>query len=47
MSLFADARYIRDFDVQSARLSPLGAFTGAVEDDLDSFQLNLGVRFSF
>ena len=42
-----DARYARAFDVSSPRFSGGGALTGTVEDDLDSFNLNIGVRFKF
>ncbi|MCI5098459.1 MAG: outer membrane beta-barrel protein [Rhodobacteraceae bacterium] len=46
-SIVFDARYARAFDVSSPRLSPAGALTGTVEDDLSSFNLNVGVRFNF
>lgn len=42
-----DARYPRAFDVSSARLAPNGALTGTVEDDLDTFSVNFGLRYSF
>lgn len=42
-----DARYSRAFDVSSDRLAPNGALTGTVEDDLDTFSVNLGLRYSF
>ncbi|WP_171178844.1 outer membrane protein [Ruegeria sp. HKCCD8929] len=42
-----DARYSRAFDVSSPRLAPNGSVTGTVEDDLDTFSLNLGLRFNF
>ena len=42
-----DARYSRAFDVSSARLAPNGALTGTVEDDLDTFSVNFGLRYSF
>lgn len=42
-----DARYSRAFGVSSARLSPAGALTGTVEDDLDTFSVNFGLRYSF
>ncbi len=44
-SLFADARFIRDYDVSTPRVTPGG--TATVEDDLDSYQLNAGIRFNF
>lgn len=47
LSLVSDVRYIRDFGVTSDRLSGAGALTGVVEDDLESFNLNVGLRFSF
>lgn len=42
-----DARYSRAFDVSSERLAPNGALTGTVEDDLDTFSVNFGLRYSF
>ncbi|NVO56178.1 porin family protein [Rhodobacteraceae bacterium B1Z28] len=42
-----DARYSRVFDVSSDRLAPNGASTGSVEDDLDTFSVNFGVRYRF
>lgn len=45
-SLFTDIRYIRDFDVSSIRTSPAG-FTGVVEDDLDTVNVNFGLRLKF
>lgn len=42
-----DARYSRAFDVSSQRLAPNGASTGTVEDDLDTFSVNFGLRYSF
>ena len=42
-----DARYTRAFDVSSARLAPTGASTGTVEDDLDTFSINFGLRYGF
>ena len=46
VSLFGDARYIRDFGVSSDRISPAG-FTGNVEDDIDTLNVNFGLRFKF
>ncbi len=46
VSLFSDARYIRDFGVSSTRTSPAG-FTGVVEDDIDTFNINFGLRYKF
>ncbi|MEM1302632.1 MAG: outer membrane beta-barrel protein, partial [Pseudomonadota bacterium] len=46
-SLFGDLRYVRDFGTEIDRLAPTGALTGTVEDDIDTVQLNLGVRFAF
>ena len=46
VSLFGDARYVRDFGVDSDRLSPAG-FTGNVEDDIDTVNINVGLRFKF
>ncbi|NOD96832.1 outer membrane beta-barrel protein [Ruegeria sp. HKCCD6228] len=42
-----DARYARAFDVSSQRLAPNGALTGNVEDDLDTFSINFGIRHNF
>lgn len=42
-----DARYARAFDVSSDRFAPNGNLTGTVEDDIDAFSLNLGLRFGF
>lgn len=42
-----DARYARTFDVSSQRLAPSGASTGTVEDDLDTFSVNFGLRYGF
>lgn len=44
--LFGDLRYIRDYGVSSARVNPTG-FTGVVEDDLDTVNVNFGVRLQF
>lgn len=46
VSLFGDARYIRDFNVDSDRFSPAG-LTGNIEDDIDTVNVNFGVRFKF
>ncbi|MEP2919898.1 outer membrane beta-barrel protein [Sulfitobacter sp.] len=46
VSIFGDARYIRDFNVSSARTSPAG-FTGTVSDDISTVNLNVGLRFAF
>lgn len=46
-ALTLDARYGRTFDVSSPRLAPSGASTGTVQDDLDAFSVNFGVRHSF
>ncbi len=42
-----DARYARAFDVSSERLAPNGSDTGTVEEDLDTFSLNFGLRYKF
>ena len=47
LSLVGDVRYIRDFGVESARFNPAGAVTGTVEDDIGSFNVNVGLRFNF
>lgn len=46
VSLFGDARYIRDFGVSTDRTSPAG-LTGNVSDDISTVNVNIGVRFSF
>ncbi|MBO9450649.1 outer membrane beta-barrel protein [Tropicibacter sp. R16_0] len=46
-ALTVDARYSRAFGASSSRLNPAGVSTGNVEDDLDNFSVNLGVRFKF
>lgn len=47
LSLTGDLRYIRDFDVGLQRTAPTGAFTGIVEDDIDTFAVNIGIRYRF
>ena len=46
-ALTLDTRYSRAFDVSSDRLAPNGALTGTVEDDIDAFSINFGVRQRF
>jgi opacity protein-like surface antigen len=46
-ALTLDTRYSRAFDVSSERLAPNGASTGTVEDDIDAFSVNVGLRYSF
>lgn len=46
-ALTLDARYTRAFDVTSNRDTAAGVNTGAVSDDLDSFRVNIGMRFAF
>ncbi|WP_170762826.1 outer membrane protein [Ruegeria lacuscaerulensis] len=46
-SLTLDTRYSRAFDVSSERLAPNGASTGTVEDDIDAFSVNIGLRYGF
>lgn len=46
VSLFGDARYIRDFGVSTDRFSPAG-LTGNVEDDISTVNVNFGLRFKF
>ncbi|WP_420585782.1 outer membrane protein [Ruegeria sp.] len=46
-ALTLDTRYTRAFDVSSDRLSPSGALTGTVEDDIDAFSVNVGLRYGF
>lgn len=46
-ALTLDGRYSRAFDVSAPRFAPNGALTGNIEDDLDTFSLNVGVRFGF
>lgn len=47
LSLTADVRYIRDFNVSTPRFNPAGALTGVLDDDVDSLNINVGVRFNF
>ncbi|SLN35947.1 outer membrane protein [Pseudooctadecabacter jejudonensis] len=47
MDVFADVRFIRDFDIESARRAPDGTITGSVGDDVDTVTVNFGVRFAF
>jgi len=46
-ALTLDTRYTRAFDVSSDRLAPSGALTGTVEDDIDAFSVNVGLRYGF
>lgn len=46
-SLTGDVRYIRDFNVELNRAAPTGASTGTVEDDIDTFAVNIGLRYRF
>lgn len=46
-AFFSDVRFIRDFNTDLSRLNPLGGLTGTVEDDVDTIQVNFGVRFKF
>lgn len=47
ITLTADARYRRFFNVGSARLNPAGASTGTVSGDFASTSLNVGMRLAF
>ncbi len=47
VALTLDTRYSRAFDVSSERLAPNGARTGTVEDDIDVFSVNVGLRYGF
>ncbi|WP_170545891.1 outer membrane protein [Ruegeria arenilitoris] len=47
VALTLDTRYSRAFDVSSERLAPNGALTGTVEDDIDAFSVNVGLRYGF
>ncbi|WP_170329641.1 outer membrane protein [Ruegeria arenilitoris] len=47
VALTLDTRYSRAFDVSSERLAPNGASTGTVEDDIDAFSVNVGLRYGF
>ncbi len=44
-ALFADARYIRSFDVEGIRTA--GGNSAQVSDDLNTVTLNVGLRFNF
>ncbi len=46
-SIVGDLRYIRDFGVEADRFLGSGALSGTLEDDIDTFQVNVGLRFSF
>lgn len=46
-SLTGDVRYIRDFNVELNRTAPTGASTGDIEDDIDTFAVNIGLRYRF
>lgn len=46
VSIFGDARYIRDFDVSSSRDNAAGS-TGSISDDISTVNLNVGLRYSF
>ncbi|WP_415920004.1 outer membrane protein [Tateyamaria sp. SN6-1] len=47
VTLTADARYRRFFDIESNRFAPTGASTGVVSGDLSNVSLNIGARFAF
>lgn len=47
VTLTADARYRRFFDVESNRFAPTGASTGVVSGDLSDVSLNIGARIAF
>lgn len=46
-ALTLDTRYSRAFDVSSERFAPNGASTGTVDDDIDVFSVNVGLRYGF
>lgn len=46
-SVTGDVRYIRDFGVELTRTAPTGASTGVIEDDIDTFAVNVGLRYQF
>ncbi|MEX0337936.1 MAG: outer membrane beta-barrel protein [Arenibacterium sp.] len=45
ISLFADVRYIRDFDVEGTRRSP--ALVSRTINDFDNVTVNFGLRYAF
>lgn len=45
VDLFVEGRYSRIFDVETPRFAPTGALTGVIEDDVDTFGVNVGFRF--
>ncbi|WP_299146026.1 outer membrane beta-barrel protein [uncultured Tateyamaria sp.] len=47
VTLTADTRYRRFFDVESNRFAPSGASTGVVSGDVSAVSLNLGARIAF
>ncbi len=49
VALTLDARYSRVFDVEADRVNVTagGVNTGTIDDDIDNFGINLGLRFKF
>lgn len=45
VDLFVEGRYSRIFDLETPRFAPTGALTGVIEDDVDTYGVNVGFRF--
>lgn len=45
VDLFVEGRYSRIFDLETPRFAPTGALTGTIEDDVDTYGVNVGFRF--
>lgn len=45
VDLFVEGRYTRIFDLETPRFAPTGALTGVIEDDVDTYGVNVGFRF--
>ncbi|WP_299042875.1 outer membrane beta-barrel protein [uncultured Tateyamaria sp.] len=47
VTITADARYRRFFDIESNRFLPSGASSGVVSGDFSAFSINVGARIAF
>lgn len=45
VDLFVEGRYSRIFNLETPRLAPTGALTGVIEDNVDTYGVNFGLRF--
>ena len=43
--LFVEGRYSRIFNFETPRFNPAGGLTGVIEDDVDTYGINFGLRF--